>query len=93
MVPNSHQIVLVQVPEGEPHSTLVRMCRVSTAHGDPVTFCVLRRNRNNTISGAVALTETAAARYSRCSLPAPKAKNPEFLSLHGPPSCHCDCRL
>lgn len=75
------KFLLLQVPEGESHSTLVRMCRVSTAQGDPVTFCVLRRNRNNTISGAVALTETAAARYSRCSLPAPKTKILDFSSF------------
>lgn len=57
-----------QVFEGEPHSTLVRMCQVRTGQGDPVTFCVLRRNADGTISGAVALNNTNAARYSRCCL-------------------------
>ena len=55
-----------QVPEGEPHSTLVRMCRVRTAAGDPVTFLVLRRNADNSVSGTVSFAAHFAAKYTRC---------------------------
>ena len=55
----------MQVPEGEPHSTLVRMCRVSGVAARPV-FCVLRRNADDTVSGGVAFRAADSRRFARC---------------------------
>jgi hypothetical protein len=60
--------MLAQVPEGEPHSTLVRMCRISSAPARPV-FCVLRRNADNTVSGAIGFRTEDSRHFGRCADP------------------------
>jgi hypothetical protein len=57
----------MQVPEGEPHSTLIRFCCVKTPTGSRSMSCVLCRNADNTISGAVALRAEMSGKCARCA--------------------------
>ena len=67
----------LQLPEGEPHSTLVRFSRIYTATGDRAVFFVLRSNVDTSVSGAVAFRTDHAKQCNRCT------------SLHASPPLLC----
>ena len=53
------------MPEGEPHSTLVRFCCIKNPAGERSMSCVLCRNADNTVSEAVALRAELSRLCSR----------------------------
>jgi hypothetical protein len=76
-------LIFSQVPKGEPHSTLVRMCRVSSAAARPV-FCVLRRNADDTVSGAVAFRSHDSRQPARCAGVQPRPPGPPLQQVSLP---------